>query len=112
MVVVVLGTQAGGGLDGRPEKPGGGLLTGGARPGGGGVPFRSTTALKPAGHGVHGKVPGCDLAGQAQQARVPTSHTPPLPAEQPVPTERVRGPLTTPRTGTRVMLLMANLDLS
>lgn len=50
-VVVGLGTQAGWGLGRRPEKPGGGLLTGGTRPGGGGggVPFRSTTALKPEG---------------------------------------------------------------
>lgn len=63
VVVAVLGTQARCGLGRRPEKPGGGLLTGGTRPGGGGggVPFRSTTALKPAGDGT--ATPGVSLAG-------------------------------------------------
>lgn len=55
VVVLVLETQAEGELGSRPEKPGGGLLTGGTRPGGGGgaVPFRSTTVLKPAGVAQH-----------------------------------------------------------
>lgn len=60
VVVLVLETQAEWELGSRPEKPGGGLLTGGTKPGGGGgvVPFGSTTVLKPAGVAQH--EPECD----------------------------------------------------
>lgn len=67
------------GLDGKAGEAGGGLLTGARARRRVGVPFRSTTALKPAaGRGVHGKVPGRDLTGQAQAG--PGPHFPRRPS--------------------------------